>query len=81
MSRDAEWARNVVARQAIANAAAELEWGLYPEIGERDWLKIQGLAEKILVVGIAPSTQDFKEAYALLEGRANAGKDGEDAGA
>lgn len=75
MSGDVEWALNIVARQAIANAAAELEWGLYPEVGERDWLNVVHRADQVLA-GLRPQPGEFKVAYALLEGRASSGKDG-----
>ena len=66
---------DAVARQAIANAAHELEWGLYPEIGEYDWLNVVARAEKVLT-SIRPPADEFKAAYEVLESRAAPEKPG-----
>ena len=60
---------DAVARQAIANAAHELEWGLHPEIGESDWLNVVARADKVLA-SIRPPAEEFKAAYDVLEARA-----------
>ena len=64
-----DWAVEVVARMAIFGALDNIEWGDYPEIGEYDWQQVQ---DRIAVIscGLKPLHDDYIEAYAVLESRA-----------
>lgn len=68
-ARTTQWAVEVVARMAIFNVLGEVEWQDYPEIGEHDW---QEVLDRVEVIGCAlkPPTDDYTEAYAFLEARA-----------
>lgn len=59
-----------VARQIIAHAADEPEWGDYPEIGEHDWRRI---CDRVAEIAAFPPADDFDTAYALLASRAGEG--------
>jgi hypothetical protein len=68
-SRTGEFAIEVVARMAMFNALDKIEWSDYPDIGEHDW---QQVLDRIEVLGCAwkPMDDDYAEAYAFLESRA-----------
>lgn len=60
----------VVARHALACAAEDMadEWGHWgAEVGENDWEQV---CDKALELCPFPADSQYKEAYALLSGRA-----------
>jgi hypothetical protein len=63
-------ARAVSAEILTAIACESIEWADYPEIGEGDWSGVE-LAVASVAESLAPSAQQYAEAYALLAGRAD----------
>lgn len=60
----------IIARHAVARSVeslAEEGWDFYPEIGEHDWERIVAKAQELRPW---PEAAEFKEAYKLLEARA-----------
>jgi hypothetical protein len=62
----------IVARQVVSaccepDAIGGPEWGSYPEIGENDWVSIEG---EIARITPRPPSEEFNAAYELLEARA-----------
>jgi hypothetical protein len=58
-------AQNVLT--GLADAAADNEWEMDPEVGEHDW---EAIASKIMVLaGPVPSTSEVVEAEKFLAGR------------
>ena len=70
-------ATQIVARQALVNAAEDLQWEDYPDIGEGDWKQVQRQA-LLLAQGqmsSSPIAQNkaeamYDEAITMLEARA-----------
>lgn len=59
----------IIAQQILARAAdtAQHEWENYPEIGEADW---DAVLAKVTDLAPFPEPDMYKDAYALLEARA-----------
>jgi hypothetical protein len=68
-TRTTEFAIEVVARMAIFNQLDKIEWEDYPDIGEDDWQEVLDRIDTI-GYGLKPMDDDYAEAYALLESRA-----------
>ena len=64
-----DFAVEVVARMAMFNALDKIEWEDYPDIGEHDWQQVLDRIE-VMGCGLKPTDDDYAEAYALLESRA-----------
>jgi hypothetical protein len=66
-----KYAIDVIAHQVVANGDHKDDdsWGLYPEIGELDWLIVQARVEEI-VATIRPDPVAYDAAYEHLEQRA-----------
>jgi hypothetical protein len=65
-----EEAIEIVAQQVIFSASADdgmVMWENYPEIGEDDWYAV--LAQ-IALLAVPPRRDHYRDAYALLESRA-----------
>lgn len=65
---DPDTAAETVAAHALHHwAVYGFEWDMYPEIGEHDW---QHVLEYARALTPAPDPEQFKQAYAFLEARA-----------
>lgn len=58
----------VVARWALADAADELDWQNYAEVGLHDWERVLSAARELVS---RPSPSTYQDAYALLIERAD----------
>ncbi|HTF53643.1 MAG TPA: hypothetical protein VK735_39875 [Pseudonocardia sp.] len=58
---------DTVARNALARAAEDVEWGMYDEIGENDW---EAVKERMAEIAKGPETDVYWAAYDYLKNRA-----------
>lgn len=61
----------VVAMWMLSRQCVCQDWENYPDIGIHDWEQISGVLG-VLMDRLAPTSGEYREAYALLKSRADA---------